>query len=134
MFTIKNIAISRLLAWALATFLANNALAALPIQHWTQPSGAQVYLVESKAVPMVDVQIDFDAGSRRDPAAQAGLAGVTARMVDKGVLARGQEPALDENALDDAWADLGAAGLGPVLDRQGRQCIICKKSGQSPGQ
>jgi len=108
MIAIKNVAKGQLLALALTAFLAKDALAALPIQRWTQPGGAQVYLVESKAVPMVDVQIDFDAGSRRDPAAQAGLASVTARMVDKGVLAHGQEPALDENTLDDAWADLGA--------------------------
>jgi zinc protease len=64
------------------------ALAGIAIEHWTQPSGAQVYLVQSHAIPMVDVQLDFDAGSRRDPA-------------------RG-EVALDENALGEAWADLGA--------------------------
>ena len=35
--------------------------AAIPIEHWTQPSGAQVYLVQSPAIAMVDVQINFDA-------------------------------------------------------------------------
>jgi len=86
------------------------ATAAIAIEHWTQPSGAQVFLVQSHAIPMVDVQLDFDAGSRRDPAAQAGLASVTASMSGMGVRAnpaRG-EPALDENALGEAWADLGA--------------------------
>ena len=68
-----------------------------------------MYLVSSQAIPMVDVQIDFDAGSRRDPSSQAGLASVTAGMFDKGVLARGADPALDENAIGEAWADLGAA-------------------------
>ena len=52
-----------LLAWA----LLQPAWAALPIQHWTQASGAQVWLIESASLPMVDVQIDFDAGSRREP-------------------------------------------------------------------
>ena len=93
-----------LLAWSFA-------LAALPIQHWRQPSGAQVYLVESRTIPMVDVQIDFDAGGRRDPPNQAGLASVSASMTGKGLLARGSEPALDENQLGEAWADLGA-GFG----------------------
>jgi len=37
------------------------AIAAIPIQHWTQASGAGIYLVESPTIPMVDVQIDFDA-------------------------------------------------------------------------
>jgi zinc protease len=88
-----------------------SALAALPIQHWRQPSGAQVFLVESPTIPMVDVQIDFDAGGRRDPAGQAGLASVTAAMTGKGLLAQGSDPALDENQLSEAWADLGA-GFG----------------------
>ncbi|MEG0975274.1 MAG: pitrilysin family protein [Comamonas sp.] len=60
-------------------------------------------------MPMVDVQISFDAGSRRDPAAQAGLAGAAALMVAKGVKAEGANPALDENAVGEAWADLGAS-------------------------
>jgi zinc protease len=35
----------------------------LPIQHWTEPNGAQVWLVESPVIPMVDVQVDFDAAA-----------------------------------------------------------------------
>ncbi len=104
----KNIAAFAMLAWVAALFHSNSALAALPIEHWTQPSGAQVYLVQSPGIPMVDVEIDFDAGGRRDPAGKAGLASVTADMTSAGVLARGTDPALDENALSDAWADLGA--------------------------
>ncbi|MES2939967.1 MAG: pitrilysin family protein [Pseudomonadota bacterium] len=97
---------------------AGAAGAALPIQHWTQPGGAGVWLIEAHGLPMVDVQIDFDAGSRRDPAAQAGLAGVTALMSEKGVAARDGQPALDENQLGEAWADLGASlGAGAGADR-----------------
>jgi zinc protease len=94
------------------------ALATIPVQHWTQASGAQVYLVESPAIAMLDVEIDFDAGSRRDPPGQAGLAGVTAGMLEKGVRAKDGAPALDENALGQAWADLGAQfGAGASSDR-----------------
>lgn len=94
------------------------ALAAIPIQHWTLPSGAQVYLVESPSIAMVDMQIDFDAGSRRDPADKAGLASVTAGMASRGVLAAPGELALDENGLSEAWADLGASfGAGATGDR-----------------
>jgi zinc protease len=88
--------------------LQATASAAIPIQQWTQANGAQVYLVESPAIAMLDVQIDFDAGTRRDPAAQAGLASMTTSMLDKGLEARNGEPAMDENALSEAWADLGA--------------------------
>ena len=102
----------------LALCASANAFAALPIQHWTQPGGAGVWLVESHGLPMVDVQVDFDAGSRRDPADKAGLADVTAAMVTKGVEARNGAPALDENQLGEAWADLGAAfGAGAGSDR-----------------
>ena len=94
---------------ASALGFAGFAQAAIPIQHWTQANGAQVYLVESPTIPMLDVRIDFDAGSRRDTAAQAGLADTTALMAGKGVRAAGGEPALDENQLGEAWADLGAS-------------------------
>ena len=122
MITIKKIAAYAVLTGASSLFYINLALAGIPIEHWTQASGVQVYLVPSPAIPMVDVQIDFDAGSRRDPADQAGLASVTASMTSKGVLASvgaaGTEPALDENALSEAWADLGASfGAGAGSDR-----------------
>jgi zinc protease len=84
------------------------AQAALPIQHWVQPSGAKVYFVESPSIPMVDVRVDFDVGGRREPSDKAGLAAVTAGMTAKGVAARGAEKAMDENDLGEAWADLGA--------------------------
>ncbi len=103
MIAIKNIAA------VLGLGLASLAQAGIPIQHWTQPSGAGVWLEEAPTVPMVDVRIDFDAGGRRDPAAQAGLAGASVGMMSKGVRAQGSDVALDENALGEAWADLGAS-------------------------
>ena len=98
--------------------------AAIPIEQWSLPNGAQVYLVQSPGIPMVDVQIDFDAGGRRDPAAQSGLASVTAGMNNNGTEAQAADPAkglaaapaIDENAVSEAWADLGAsfsASAGP---------------------
>lgn len=84
------------------------AWAALPVQHWTHSNGAKVYMVETHHLPMLDVQVDVDAGSRRDPAAQAGLAAATALLLDAGVAPSAAQPGLDENALTEAWADLGA--------------------------
>lgn len=111
---------SRVLRWVLLALAlhCSGAWAALPIQHWTQPSGARVWLIESHVLPMVDVQIDFDAGARRDPAEKAGLASVTAGMTSKGLRAANGQPALDENQLSEAWADLGAGfGAGATTDR-----------------
>ena len=94
---------------AIGLFCINFAWAGIPIQHWTQTQGARVYLVESPAIPMVDVQIDLDAGSRRDPADQPGLANLMATSTSNGVRASHAGPALDENQLSEAWADLGAS-------------------------
>jgi zinc protease len=91
------------LCWAFAS------RAAIPIEHWTQDSGAQVFLVQSPAIAMLDVQLDFDAGGRRDPQGKPGLANLMASGTAYGVRAHGAEPALDENGLSDAWADLGAS-------------------------
>jgi zinc protease len=104
----------RSVIWIGCLLASGWAQAALPIQHWTQPSGARVYLVESHAIPMVDVQIDIDAGSRRDPAALAGLASVMAGQMANGIRAEpkalGPYPkAMDENEIGEAWADLGAS-------------------------
>jgi zinc protease len=116
--TIKSIAIKSIAIGALAVFYQQFAWAGIPIVHWKQASGVAVYLVQSDAVPMVDVQIDLDAGGRRDPPAKAGLASLTAGMISKGVLAKGADPALDENALGEAWADLGASfGASAGSDR-----------------
>ncbi len=92
--------------------------AAIPIQHWTHVSGARVYLVESPVIPMLDVQINVDGGSRRDPIGKAGLASATAGLLTAGMAASGDAPALDENQLSEAWADLGASfGAGAGSER-----------------
>ncbi|MFC5495995.1 M16 family metallopeptidase [Caenimonas terrae] len=102
---------------ALALAASQGALAAIPIQHWSLANGAKVYLVESHAIPMVDVEVDFDGGARRDPPGKAGLAAVSARMTSKGIAA-GDGPAMDENQLSEAWADLGGSfGGGAGADR-----------------
>ncbi len=94
------------LVWALLGM--QWAAAALPIEHWQSPQGAQIYLMPSAQLPIVDIRIDWDAGSRRDAQGKTGTASALAAMLDKGVSAQNQQPALDENALADAWADLAA--------------------------
>lgn len=103
------IAARAILACAGAAFVSQFAWAGIPIQHWTQPSGARVYLVESPAIPMVDVQIDLDAGARRDPADKPGLANLMASGTSYGLRASSAGPAFNENQLSEAWADLGAS-------------------------
>ena len=107
--TIKKIAAYAVVTLATALFNSQNVIAGIPVVQWTQSTGARIFLVESPAIAMVDVKLDFDAGARRDPAGKIGLASVTASTASQGIQARGAEPALDENALGEAWADLGAS-------------------------
>ena len=117
----KYVAAQALSTWStgfFGLFFLSSAMAGIPIEQWTQPSGARIYLVESPAIAMVDIKVDFDAGSRRDPAGKTGLASVTASLSSQGVRATGADPALDENALGEAWADLGASySVGASADR-----------------
>ena len=118
MIAIKNISTYALFTGAMALFVSLNAVAGIPVVQWTQSTGARIYLVESPAIAMLDVKLDFDAGARRDPVDRIGLASVTASLAAKGVLAIGAQPALDENALGEAWADLGASfSAGATSDR-----------------
>ena len=106
-FAMKKVA-GHALILCITAFFCQYTVAAIPIRQWTLANGAKVYLVESPAIAMLDVQIDFDAGSRRVPPEKVGLAGATASLLSEGVAARGGLSALDENALGEAWADLGA--------------------------
>jgi zinc protease len=107
--TTKKLAAHAVFYCLAAHLCLQEAAAGIPIVQWTQASGTRIYLVESPNIPMVDVRIEFDAGARRDPPAKAGLASVTASLLSQGAAASGANPALDENALGEAWADLGAS-------------------------
>jgi len=64
--------------------LLNSAVSAGPlIQHWETSSGVRVYFVESHELPMVDLQLVFDAGSVRDPEGKRGLAQLTNSLLDQ---------------------------------------------------
>ena len=86
------------------------AQAALAIQHWQTPQGARVYFVESRELPMLDVAVDFRAGSARDPAGKSGLARLTHGLLDQGA------GGLSETVIAHRLADVGAV-LSGRLDR-----------------
>jgi len=60
-----------------------SALSVPTIQHWRSDNGADVYFVPTKGLPIVDVQLVFNAGSAYD-AAQNGVAGLTSALLDEG--------------------------------------------------
>ena len=102
----------KLLTAVIALLIAQTALAGVKIEHWVSPSGARVYFVESRVLPMLDVQVDFAAGSMFDPAGKSGLAAMTRGGLDLGAGGR------DETAIAEQLADIGATlGGGADTDR-----------------
>ncbi len=83
---------------------------ALMIQRWQTPQGAQVIFVESHEIPMLDVTVDFPAGSSYDPADKAGLAHLTQGMLDQGA------GGLTDTEIAHRMADVGAL-LGGRFER-----------------
>lgn len=91
-----------------------SAQAGLDIQHWQTASGTRVYFVENHDLPIIDVSINFPAGSARDTQATSGLAGVTRYMMTLGAAG------MDEEVLTNEFADIGAVFGGEFdLDRAG---------------
>ncbi|MGE5651698.1 MAG: M16 family metallopeptidase [Bacillota bacterium] len=108
---------------ALSLVAVAPARASLRIQSWTLANGARVLFVENHSIPILDVSVEFDAGSRRDPQGKAGTAELTNAMLARGLhqsetpLA---EPAMTEAQISDAFADIAAQrGGGAGIDRAG---------------
>jgi len=85
------------------------ALATPKIQHWQAASGARVYFVENHDLPMLDVAVDFAAGSGFDTAEKSGLAALTHGLLDLGA------GGLSEDEIARKIADTGAQ-LGGHFD------------------
>ena len=86
--------------------LLTSAHAILPIEKLDSFKGAQAYLVQTKALPMVDIEISIDAGDRYDPAVKSGLASVAGQLMNYG--AKSDKGLLTEAQIADEIADLGA--------------------------
>ena len=93
---IKIILISMLL------LLSSFASAALNIQHWESSNGAHIYFIENHDLPIVDINVDFRAGSVMDTKQKSGLASLTNHMI---VLGSG---GINEEDLANQFIDLGA--------------------------
>ena len=80
---------------------AVSALASPEIEYWTTDKGADVYYVHAPELPMVDIQIVFDAGSTRD-ADSLGIAMLTNSLLAEG--ANGE----DADTISNGFESLGA--------------------------
>ena len=94
----------------LVTMLAfSSANAAVKINHWQTSSGSEVYFVENHDLPIIDMSVNFPAGSARDTKATSGVAGVTKYLMTLGA------DGMNEEAITNQFADIGAV-LGGELD------------------
>lgn len=94
------------LTFALIAVVSTSAHAILPIEKLDSFKGAQAYLVQTKSLPMVDIEISIDAGDRYDPSAKSGLATVVGQLMNYG--AKSEKGLLNEAQIADEIADLGA--------------------------
>jgi zinc protease len=92
-----------------AVLLASTANAAVKINHWQTSSGSEVYFVENHDLPIIDVAVNFPAGSARDTKDTSGVAGVTRYMMTLGAAG------MNEEVITNKFADIGAI-LGGELD------------------
>ncbi len=93
-------------AYLLGLGVLSNAYAILPIEKLDSYKGVQAYLVQTKALPMVDIEVSIDAGDRYDPVGKSGVADMVAGLMNYG--ARGDKGLLTEAQIADEIADLGA--------------------------
>lgn len=96
----------RVIGLALLLF-ASSAKAILPIETLDTVKGAKAYLIQTKSLPMIDVEVSIDAGSRYDPENKNGLASLAAQLSTLG--AGSGKASLSEAQIADAIADLGAS-------------------------
>jgi zinc protease len=58
--------VTKLLLSVTTLLLTFNVNAGPQIEHWTTTNGARVYYVSAPELPMLDLEVIFDAGSAQD--------------------------------------------------------------------
>ena len=89
--------------------LSNTVQAGVKIQQWQTASGSEVYFVENHDLPIVDISVNFAAGSARDSAEKSGVAGVTRYLMTLGAAG------MSDEKIANKMADIGAI-LGGSFD------------------
>jgi zinc protease len=92
----------QILILAVSSLVAFNSNAAVKIQQWQTSTGAEVYFVENHDLPIVDLSVNFVAGSARDTAETSGLAGVTRYLMTLGAAG------MTDETISNKMADVGA--------------------------
>ncbi|MBZ0097012.1 MAG: insulinase family protein [Sulfuricella sp.] len=107
--TLASFAVKRFGLVGLLCFITA-AQAALPIQHWQMDNGVRVVFVENHDLPLLDVSVEFPAGSSRDDKSRPGLASMTHHLLTLGA------GGMSEEEISRRMADIGAS-LGGSFDQ-----------------
>lgn len=97
--------IIQILTIVVSSLIAFNSNAAVKIQQWQTSTGSEVYFVENHDLPIVDLSVNFAAGSAHDSAEKSGVAGITRYMMTLG--AAGMTDEVIANKMADIGAILG---------------------------
>ncbi len=89
--------------------LSTNVQAGVKIEQWQTSAGADVYFVENHDLPIVDISINFAAGSARDTAEKSGVSSVTQHLMTLGAAG------MSDETIANKMADVGAV-LGGEFD------------------
>lgn len=89
-------------ALALGMALSTSWVQAQQLLRWQTEQGAKVVFIESRNQPILDVRVDFNAGSWRDSPQKAGLSALTLSLLQAGTTQ------YSEQALAEKLADQGA--------------------------
>ena len=103
------VAIRRMALFLLVAVSSAPTHALLPIQSWQTSVGSRVLFVESRDLPMLDISVEFPAGSAFDSASKSGRAALTNHMRELGA------GGLSEDEISKRAADVGAR-LGAQFD------------------
>ncbi len=111
---VNMIDLKRITVLALGLVFSVAAFAGVKIENWQTSSGADVYFVENHDLPIIDISINFAAGSARDSSEKAGLSAITRHMMTTGAAG------MNEEDISKRMADIGAIlGGDHDLDRAG---------------
>lgn len=106
--------IIQILTIVVSSLFALNSNAAVKIQQWQTSTGSEVYFVENHDLPIVDLSVNFAAGSAHDTAEKSGVAGITKYMMTLGA------DGMSDEVIANKMADIGAILSGDFdADRVG---------------
>ena len=86
----------------------SSAQAKLDIQYWATPEGAEVFFAQTKGLPILDIQLNFDAAASRD-GDQFGLASLTSSLLGTATKYHNEEQII--NAFESVGSQFSTSSL-----------------------